>query len=550
MMRYGLRTARSSLWIAGAEWFFPVLLCGFLLLATRQMGEKSYDDAYITLSYAKNLASGAGFSYQPGEPYLATTAPFYALLVAALAKLLDPAAIPQIAQWTSGGALLTLALLTYLLGRSSGQPLAGAAGAVALVLNPIVYLFWGGEPILLLALLTGAVYLYCRGHEASAGALVALSALTRGEGILLGIVLLAHSLVVRRRWPWRLIVAGVVVLVPWMVFSWLYFGTLLPQTLGAKMAQGRSGLWGPFLPLSVDWMKSFVLGSHRFPAVTPCHAYLVAAALAGVGAISAVRKPRFHFTAILVWVALYSLAYTVIGAPFYSWYATPIVFAMILLTGIGVQASWDRLARWRRGKRRSLGTVVTMAFLLALAWPVIAGARSVWSYVQSPVSQGQALQVKTGLWLRNNIPSDASVGVFEIGFIGYFSDRRMIEPTGLLDPAVAERVPSAEFKWAYRHYRPDCIVINPVRWYHWLGSIHEEDWFRAEYRRIAEIEEAGYYDSPLTIYCRTVQSSRGQVRNIARRGFGELGQIDNPGLDQILGRAAPSYQDIIVADRP
>jgi len=54
-------------------------------------GPNIRDDAYITLRYAANLASGYGFVYNPGEAVLGTSTPLYTLFLAGLkAAGLDP----------------------------------------------------------------------------------------------------------------------------------------------------------------------------------------------------------------------------------------------------------------------------------------------------------------------------------------------------------------------------------------------------------------------------------------------------------------------------
>jgi hypothetical protein len=52
-----------------------------------------FDDAYITYRYARNLATGQGFVYNPGEAVLGTTAALYGLLLGLLSLL--GADIPQ-----------------------------------------------------------------------------------------------------------------------------------------------------------------------------------------------------------------------------------------------------------------------------------------------------------------------------------------------------------------------------------------------------------------------------------------------------------------------
>ena len=83
------------------------------------------DDPYITYRYARNLAQGAGFVYNAGEPVLSTTAPLYALLLAALAVVrIDPPVASLIA-----GALSAFAAsaLVYRLGKRAGRDTPGAA---------------------------------------------------------------------------------------------------------------------------------------------------------------------------------------------------------------------------------------------------------------------------------------------------------------------------------------------------------------------------------------------------------------------------------------
>src|ERR1051325_11139025 len=48
------------------------------------------DDSWIHLQFARNLAEGAGFSYNPGVPVAGSTAPLWTLLLAAGAVVAGP----------------------------------------------------------------------------------------------------------------------------------------------------------------------------------------------------------------------------------------------------------------------------------------------------------------------------------------------------------------------------------------------------------------------------------------------------------------------------
>jgi hypothetical protein len=56
------------------------------------------EDAYITFRYARNIAQGVGFVFNPGELVLGTTTPLQTLLLAALGRLFGPERIPLIAE--------------------------------------------------------------------------------------------------------------------------------------------------------------------------------------------------------------------------------------------------------------------------------------------------------------------------------------------------------------------------------------------------------------------------------------------------------------------
>ncbi|HMH77795.1 MAG TPA: hypothetical protein VK547_14275, partial [Candidatus Udaeobacter sp.] len=61
------------------------LAIGFFLLKTRQLagmlGVEAFplDDSWIHMQFARNLAEGRGFSYNPGVPVSGSTAPLWTL---------------------------------------------------------------------------------------------------------------------------------------------------------------------------------------------------------------------------------------------------------------------------------------------------------------------------------------------------------------------------------------------------------------------------------------------------------------------------------------
>jgi hypothetical protein len=97
--------------------------------------------------------------------------------------------------------------------------------------------------------------------------------------------------------------------------------------------------------------------------------------------------------------------------------------------------------------------------------------------------QHTTLQIyeQTGRWIDANTPPAATVGYFEIGYFGYYAHRRIIDPLGLVDPAIPPHVAKRDFLWAYREYQPDYILEISGNSF---GGILTEPWFQRDYKPI------------------------------------------------------------------
>src|SRR5204863_910871 len=90
------------------------------------------DDAWIHLHFARNLAEGAGFSYNPGVAVAGSTAPLWTLLLAAGARVAGASLVMVKTIGVAAAATAALLLRRAALAWGGPGPLALAAG-VALV---------------------------------------------------------------------------------------------------------------------------------------------------------------------------------------------------------------------------------------------------------------------------------------------------------------------------------------------------------------------------------------------------------------------------------
>jgi hypothetical protein len=227
----------------------------------------TYDDAFITYRYAYNLVTGQGFVYNPGEWLLGTTAPLYGLLLGGLGAMTSSEAIPLISGLISALSLVLTGVALYEYGDAHRQPFCGLLAGLFYVVNPLVAMAFGGEILFQIMLIAWAFVLYDKKHTLPAAVLLALATLTRPDGLIAAVVVCLHYILTRRRLPWRELAVAVAMLLPFIVLAWIYYGSPVPGTLGAKMAQGNSGLWPPFGAGALGWLKAFTIqgSSGYFP---------------------------------------------------------------------------------------------------------------------------------------------------------------------------------------------------------------------------------------------------------------------------------------------
>ena len=200
------------------------------------------DDSWIHLHFARNLAEGAGFAYNPGVPVSGSTAPLWTLLLAGTFSLAGIA--PAWAKALGIAAALATALLTRRLVWmwTESRALALAGGVIAAVAGPLVWGALSGMEVSLAALLvTGALVLHTAGRAAPTALLLGLAVLTRPESLLLvPLVWLGRPITPRR----TAIFAGIVgaLLAPWIAFNLATAGTPLPATASAKVEGGLIGV--------------------------------------------------------------------------------------------------------------------------------------------------------------------------------------------------------------------------------------------------------------------------------------------------------------------
>ena len=424
------------------------------LLRTRQLagpvGAAAFplDDAWIHMHFARNLAEGRGFVYNPGAPVSGSTAPLWTLALAGVFAVFG--SHPVLAKAIGLAATLGTAWLAGRLARiwTNSRELALLASMLVALAGPMVWGALSGMEVSLAALLvTAALLLHAQARAWAAATALALGVLARPEALLLlPLFWLAGPFTWRRGVHW-LVPVGIL-LAPWAAFNLATGRRLLPATAAAKIEGGLVGyLSGVREPLATAllqrpwqfesewvrwlWQVDVVLPVLLLPglwwlgrrfgrvAVAPASA-LVVHPLA-MALLAPYRGPGFQEGRYSI--HLLPLAVVVAVAPL-GWLLTPQRPAerggriRLALTG------WGRPAGVRRA-----GALALLAGMLA----ALPGAATRYGWA---VQNIEAMQVHLGHWVARHTPPAARLGLNDVGGIAYFSRREVVDVMGLVTPAI------------------------------------------------------------------------------------------------------------------
>lgn len=437
------------------------------------------DDSWIHLQFARNIASGSGFSFNPGVPVAGSTAPLWTLVLAAPAwARLDPIVSAKLIG-------LALTIVTALLGsalteRLTGSRPAGLFTALALALSP--RMAWGSlsgmEVGLYAALAAGAVVAYLAALESGApwwGLLAGLAGTARPEVFVLFPVLAGDWLV--RAWrgglpvrgPARVLAPLVAFAIPAVGFVWLNMsisGHPLPETFYAKtygmgtvlsLMEGRwhgalvDAWWYPpqFLYQLLGWFET------EFPDLA-LTALVGAAALLGLTRRPDVPRGAWLLPALIVAAPLVK-ALVAPEPPLLVHEGRYVFHLLVLFVAMSVTGAVE-LGRWVRPR--------WLVWLFLAAALVRLGGALYWAAPDyaARVKNINDLEVSTARWIARVTSPDARIATNDIGAIGYLSGRFIIDTEGLVTPEAIEPKRMRRFVPFLSRERPDLLIIFPG-WY-------------------------------------------------------------------------------------
>jgi arabinofuranosyltransferase len=384
------------------------------------------DDSWIHLHFARNLAEGAGFAYNPGRPVAGSTAPLWTLLLAAGAVVAG--ASVGLAKVLGTACALGAAVLTRRAALAWGAPreMALAAGVALLWAGPVAWGALSGMEVTLAALLVAAALLaHAGGSVWLTAALAALAVTARPEAaLLIPFLALARPPTVSRLAVFVLVPVAVVA--PMVVFSYATVGAPYPATAAAKVEGGLLGwLGGLREPLATTLLIRPCAFAREWAAwLWRTHALLPLVLLPALGLAWWRRGAAFGVMALALLAHPLGMA---LLAPYrgpgfqegrYSIHLLPLALVVVAV-GLGAVPP----------HRRRLALIGWLALAL---WALVPAAeRYAWG-----VQNIEAMQVSLGHWVAGHTPGTARLAVNDIGAIAYVSRREIVDLMGLVTPEI------------------------------------------------------------------------------------------------------------------
>lgn len=375
--------------------------------------DRRFEDALTTIAHSRNAADGLGLTHHLGEPATHGFTSALSALFPLLGELVADGGLTAIRL-----ASLVAAALSVVAGGALAARFALGTWPTVLVLaflafdqGQIFYGMAGMETQIAICVLLWTAAAMTAGRIVWAGAGLGLCLLARPDFVLFVAPAALWLVLAHRFRALQALAAGVAVLAPWLVFTTLYYGSPIPNTIGAKaaaakpeLATGWDFLWRDLAPFTTN---TFIVDTPLPTRALQLFA-LVVAVLAVAGIARSVRHPGWWPACVFaIAFAVYKLV--LIPAGYSGWYVPPWAAMVIVLAAVGLDAA-ARVLPQRLLAVVAGGLAVGFALHLPFTLPLERRVqRDVEARVREPL----------GRWLAGNAWGE-TVTSESSGYVGYY----------------------------------------------------------------------------------------------------------------------------------
>ncbi len=466
--------------------------------------QRYWEDALITCLHAENMASGFGLTHvRPGEPPLHGFTSPLSVLVPLIGDLMHVGFGVEFLKLVSIPAsaltvLFVLGICIHPRVRLSTPLSIIAMGFAAVEHHQILWGMAGMETQLAVLILIMSVYYTMTLDTVPLGISLGLCMLVRPDYAFWTVISGVYVLFNRPKAFLPVTGIALAVYLPWIVFTLLYYGSPIPNTVLAK------GLGYTKWYQKVPELNFFAIKRHTWLMMAEqLHVHLgpmFAGHGASVhlfftkGAESPIANFMFGFSVLgtltiffkrqwVLWplvavVVVYSLYYVYVVPVVFGWYKMPYILTLLLLSLRGLQwaGEWLKSTTWRGRMEGGFAAIYLGLFISVLPISFYT-ERMIQIYVENGV------RMQAGLYLKEHMKPDEAVGCEPLGYMSYYSRGNVYDWPGLANRTVvawSESQPPERrcLENMVKDLKPEYLFLRDIEVLYFFKS---NDWLKESY---------------------------------------------------------------------
>jgi hypothetical protein len=419
-----------------------IIIFGFLITFLNK--NFLLDDALIYYRYIRNFLDGNGLVYNIGERFNALTSPAYVYISILFSLITREVETTQLV--INCITIISSGILISVIFYQLKKDLLAFISSIIFITTRYFYTTFGLETNMFIFFSLLCIFLYFNKRPYLLSLFSALLILTRGEGIFLVVILwslILYQSGTRYKLKYFLIIASILLLN--FGFNYFYYGDFLPHTFTAKIDQGSSGLWGVKFSFLLDsnFLYHIAFNNQAFFIL-----FILVLLLIGL-----VNHWSEEFSLILL---LYCLLITVFHLAFniqsYHWYYAIHFLTLVVFIGYGVNDTISYISQ----KYKS-ALLRTCLVILIFIYPALTQVELFRLLSHEGPNQNYKI---IGEWINGNTPENCKVTCLEIGHIGWFSKRYIVDLVGLINPSISDALGKHDYEKWYVMYKPEYLVVH------------------------------------------------------------------------------------------
>lgn len=411
-------------------------LTASLIVIKLSYGMLISDDAYITISHSKTWLEIGRPLMSAYNPVCATSTPLYMIIITAFAYLfsVEPTYVAFALNFTLS---FINVILVYKIGKVIGleQLFSASAATIYGLSNLALSTSASGmeTPMYIALILSGFWLVLGSSSNVRISGIIFLLALTRPEGVVasFSIAVLAWFRTKTLKPIIGFISSAALGLLALLFFYFVAYNNIFPHSVIAKNA----GVFTKYLGAIGFWFNTLFYGVPEYGGMRSRIFGNVLFTLLGIiGLILAPWNQKRVAIKLSLWPILYFsfFIFTKSSHEYFTWYYLPVLPFLIIILSSGLQDVFNRL---KFNRYKSISFVLLSLFCALVCFRNISIDKISFKNRKAH-HEREGLYQQAAEFVKKNSDPESTIMIGEVGTVGYFSNRKIIDEWGIISPEV------------------------------------------------------------------------------------------------------------------